>query len=154
MRIAVVGGGIGGLATAHALVGAGHDAHVLEATERVGGVIGTSVVDGYRREHAASSFLGGPPDGALALCNQLGVAVERASPRAKRALDLHRRQAARVAERADRVRAQRSADVARQARAAPRAVRVEADPAATSRSTRSRRAGSGPKPRARSWRRS
>jgi len=83
MKIAVVGGGIAGLATARALVGAGHDAHVLEAAERVGGVIGTSVVDGYRREHAASSFLGGPPDGALALCNELGVAVDRASSRAR-----------------------------------------------------------------------
>src|SRR5580698_7406151 len=83
MKVAVVGGGIAGLATARALVGAGHDAHVLEATERVGGVIGTSVVDGYRREHAASSFLGGPPHGALALCNELGIAVERASKRAR-----------------------------------------------------------------------
>ncbi len=83
MKIAVVGGGIAGLATAHALVGAGHDAHVLEASERVGGVIGTSVVDGYRREHAASSFLGGPPHGALALCNELGVPVDRASSRAR-----------------------------------------------------------------------
>jgi protoporphyrinogen/coproporphyrinogen III oxidase len=83
MKIAVVGGGLGGLTTARALVRAGHDAHVLEACDRVGGVIGTSVVDGYRREHAASSFLGGPPHGALALCNELGVAVEKASPRAR-----------------------------------------------------------------------
>jgi oxygen-dependent protoporphyrinogen oxidase len=83
MRVAVVGGGIAGLATAHALVKAGEDAHVLEASGRVGGVLGTSVVDGYRREHAASSFLGGPPDGALALCNELGVAVDKASPKAK-----------------------------------------------------------------------
>jgi protoporphyrinogen/coproporphyrinogen III oxidase len=84
MRVAVVGGGIGGLAAARALVAAGIDAHVLEATDRVGGVLGTSTVDGFVREHAASSFLGGPPHGGVALCNELGVAVEKASPRAKR----------------------------------------------------------------------
>ena len=84
MRVAVIGGGIGGLAAAHALVSAGFDAHVLEAGSRAGGVVGTSNVDGYVREHAASSFLGGPSRGALAMCKALGVAVDRASPRAKR----------------------------------------------------------------------
>src|SRR5260221_5103301 len=84
MRIAVVGGGLAGLTAARALVAAGHDAHVLEAAERCGGVLGTSRTDGYVREHAASSFLGGPPRGALALCTELGVAVDTASPRAKR----------------------------------------------------------------------
>lgn len=84
MRVAVVGGGLGGLAAARALVRAGMDAHVLEASARPGGVIGTSTVDGFVREHAASSFLGGPPRGARALCAELGVEVQQASPRAKR----------------------------------------------------------------------
>jgi oxygen-dependent protoporphyrinogen oxidase len=84
MKIAVIGGGIGGLAAARALVGAGFDAHVLEASERPGGVVGSSRRDGFLREHAASSFLGGPPRGALALCKELGVAVDKASPKAKR----------------------------------------------------------------------
>lgn len=84
MRVAVIGGGIGGLTAAHALCGAGFDAHVLDAGARPGGVVGTTRVDGFLREHAASSFLGGPPRGALALCEELGVPVERASPRAKR----------------------------------------------------------------------
>jgi oxygen-dependent protoporphyrinogen oxidase len=84
MRIAVIGGGVGGLCAARALVKAGFDAHVLEAGSRAGGVVGTSALDGFVREHAASSFLGGPPRGALALCRELGVAVDRASPRAKR----------------------------------------------------------------------
>jgi oxygen-dependent protoporphyrinogen oxidase len=83
MRVAVVGGGLGGLVAAHGLVSAGFDAHVLEAAAP-GGVIGTSTVDGFVREHAASSFLGGPPRGALALCQELGVEVEHASPRAKK----------------------------------------------------------------------
>jgi oxygen-dependent protoporphyrinogen oxidase len=83
MKIAVIGGGIGGLTAARALVRAGFDAHVLEAGPRLGGVVGTSKTDGYLREHAASSFLGGPSRGALALCKELGVAVEHASARAK-----------------------------------------------------------------------
>jgi len=84
MRVAVIGAGMGGLAAAHALVAAGFDAQVFEATNRPGGVVGTSNVDGYVREHAASSFLGGPSRGALAMCKALGVAVDQASPRAKR----------------------------------------------------------------------
>jgi len=84
MRIAIIGGGLGGLTTARTLVAAGIDAHVLEASSRPGGVIGTSHVDGFVREHAASSFLGGPSRGALALCDELGVEVDKASPKAKK----------------------------------------------------------------------
>jgi len=83
MRIAVIGGGVGGLVAARALVRAGIDAQVLEAAPRAGGVVGTSAIDGYLREHAASSFLGGPANGAYALCGELGVAVDKASPRAR-----------------------------------------------------------------------
>jgi oxygen-dependent protoporphyrinogen oxidase len=83
MRIAVIGGGMGGLTAARALVRAGVDAYVLEVGPRPGGVVGTSQANGYLREHAASSFLGGPPRGALALCDELGVRCEQASPRAK-----------------------------------------------------------------------
>ncbi len=83
MRIAVIGAGIGGLAAARALVRAGIDAQVLEAAPHTGGVVGTTAVDGYVREHAASSFLGGPADGAYALCADLGVAVDKASSRAR-----------------------------------------------------------------------
>ncbi len=83
-KLAVIGGGFGGLTAARALVTAGHDVTVLEAGPRVGGVVGTSTSDGFVREHAASSFLGGPPHGALALCNELGLATEKALPAAKR----------------------------------------------------------------------
>ena len=83
MRIAIIGGGVGGLVAARALVRAGFDAQVLEAGPRPGGVVATSAVDGYVREHGASSFLGGPPSGALALCRELGVEVDKASPKAR-----------------------------------------------------------------------
>ena len=84
MRICIIGGGLGGLAAARGLIAAGFDPHVFEATSHAGGVIGTSNVDGYVREHAASSFLGSAPRGGRALCEALGVPVELASPRAKR----------------------------------------------------------------------
>ncbi len=84
MRIAVIGGGLGGLAAARALVAAGHDPQVLEGKPRAGGVLGTTIADGYVREHAASSFLGSPARGGRVLCEELGVPVEKASPAAKR----------------------------------------------------------------------
>ncbi len=84
MRVCVIGGGLGGLAAARALVRAGHDVQVREAAPRAGGVIGSSRVDGFLREHAASSFLGGPAHGALALCQELGVDVVKAAAAAKR----------------------------------------------------------------------
>ena len=82
MKLAVVGGGLAGLTAARKLAAA-HDVTVFEAAPRVGGVLGTSVADGYVREHAASSFLGGPGNGAVALCEELGVALEKASPAAR-----------------------------------------------------------------------
>ncbi len=84
MRVAIIGGGIGGMAAARALVAAGVDAHVLEAARKPGGVVGSTRVDGFLREHAASSFLGGAGNGALAMCQQLGVPVDKASEHAKR----------------------------------------------------------------------
>ncbi len=83
MRVAVVGGGIGGLAAALRLVQAGHDVAVLDGGARPGGVIGTSTAEGFRREHAANGFLTGADDGAAALCDELGVGVVEAAPAAR-----------------------------------------------------------------------
>lgn len=83
-RVAVVGGGIGGLSTARALLAAGVDVEVFEASGRPGGVIETSRVAGFSREHAANGALSGAPDGALDLAAELGLEVEMASPAAKK----------------------------------------------------------------------
>jgi len=84
-RIAVVGGGIGGLTAALRLRQRAPDdceIVVFEARDRVGGVLHTESRDGYSLEHAANGFLGSD-DGAIALADELGVEVESASPAAR-----------------------------------------------------------------------
>ncbi|HWM86209.1 MAG TPA: protoporphyrinogen oxidase [Kofleriaceae bacterium] len=84
-RVGVVGGGVAGLAAARRLIARGDlDVVVWEAADRAGGVISTSTADGFTREHAANGFLTGAPDGAADLAEELGVAVEPASPAAQR----------------------------------------------------------------------
>ncbi len=61
MKVLVVGGGISGLATAHALLARGLDVRVLEAQDRVGGVIASTERDGFITEHAANGFLDREP---------------------------------------------------------------------------------------------
>jgi oxygen-dependent protoporphyrinogen oxidase len=83
VNVAVVGGGIAGLTAALRLMQAGHQVTVLDGGARPGGVLGTSTAAGFRREHAAGSFLGAP-DGAAALCAELGVPVVEAAAAARR----------------------------------------------------------------------
>jgi oxygen-dependent protoporphyrinogen oxidase len=84
-RVAVVGGGVAGLAAARRLVARGDlDVVVYEAADRPGGVITTSFADGFTREHAANGFLTGAPGGAADLAEELGVPVEEASAAAQR----------------------------------------------------------------------
>jgi protoporphyrinogen/coproporphyrinogen III oxidase len=78
VKLAVIGGGIAGLACAHRAVelarerGIGLDLTVLEARDRLGGTIETERVDGFLVETGPDSFLSEKP-WALALCRRLGV---------------------------------------------------------------------------------
>ena len=77
-RIAVVGGGISGLAVAHRILEQSKqqnrpvDLHLLEAGGRLGGVIHTSERDGFLLEGGPDSFISEKP-WALSLCHRLGL---------------------------------------------------------------------------------
>ena len=75
MRIAVVGGGIAGLAAAWDLCRAGHAVTLLEADARLGGKIRTERAGGFLFEAGPDSFLSTKPH-AVALCAGLGLADE------------------------------------------------------------------------------
>lgn len=72
--IAVVGGGISGLAAAHRLVTSGEDVKVvvLEESGRVGGVLRTELHDGWVIEGGPESFLSMKPRG-IDLARELGL---------------------------------------------------------------------------------
>jgi oxygen-dependent protoporphyrinogen oxidase len=77
MRIAIIGGGIAGLATAYELElarrsGMDADYELFEANARFGGVISSAVVDGTVIEHGPDSFLTEKP-AAAELCRELGL---------------------------------------------------------------------------------
>lgn len=74
-RVAIVGGGIAGLATAHALRTQAPDAEVivLEAGDRVGGHIRSESIDGYLCEAGPDGFLDNAPS-TLAFVDELGLA--------------------------------------------------------------------------------
>ena len=78
MRLAVVGGGIAGLAAAHRAVelarerGRPLDLALFEAGERLGGTIQTDRYEGFLVECGPDSFLSEKP-WALALCKRLGI---------------------------------------------------------------------------------
>jgi oxygen-dependent protoporphyrinogen oxidase len=80
-RIAVVGGGISGLAAAHRLIELDRDdprrfeVHLFEAGDRLGGVIATEKQDGFVIEAGPDSILSEKPAG-LALCERLGVSEQ------------------------------------------------------------------------------
>lgn len=76
-RIAVVGGGISGLAAAFHLVQLLPRAEIalFEASDRLGGVLQTVEREGFLIERSADNFLVKPPAG-IDLCRQLGIADE------------------------------------------------------------------------------
>jgi protoporphyrinogen/coproporphyrinogen III oxidase len=70
--VAIVGGGIAGLATAFELQLRGLRAAVLEAADRPGGVITTERFDGWVVDGGPDAMLVQKP-GAIALCRELGL---------------------------------------------------------------------------------
>ena len=71
--VAIVGGGIAGLAAAYELGQRGVSVRVLEATSRPGGVMTTERVDGWVIDGGPDSMLVQKP-AAVALCRELGLA--------------------------------------------------------------------------------
>jgi oxygen-dependent protoporphyrinogen oxidase len=73
-RIAVIGGGIAGLAAAHRVgeLNAGCQATLFEAGEKVGGVLSTVHRDGFQVERSADNFITTIPWG-IDLCRRLGL---------------------------------------------------------------------------------
>lgn len=91
--IAVIGGGISGLATAYRLLRREPAARIVvfESASRLGGVLHTQVRDGFLLERSADMFTSKLPQ-ALALCRELGIDGELISTDAenRRAFIVHR----------------------------------------------------------------
>ena len=80
MRIAIIGGGIAGLAAAFELekartTGAAVEYTLFEAGERLGGSLSSEIVDGAVLERGPDSFLTEKP-AAAELCRELGIGDE------------------------------------------------------------------------------
>ena len=98
MKVAVIGGGVAGLAAAHRAVELARERRIdleltlLEARDRVGGTIETERVDGFLVESGPDSFLSEKP-WALALCRRLGIEdrLVRTDDRYRRTFVWHRR---------------------------------------------------------------
>ena len=71
-EVAIVGGGIAGLAAAFELRDRGVDFRLLEAGSRFGGVIRSEALDGFLLEAGPDSLLAQKPE-ALNLCRELGL---------------------------------------------------------------------------------
>ncbi|MCA9535223.1 MAG: protoporphyrinogen oxidase [Myxococcales bacterium] len=74
MSTVVVGGGLGGLACAHRLLANDprHELLLLEASDRLGGLVTTECVDGYVIERGPESMITTKPAG-VALAHELGL---------------------------------------------------------------------------------
>ena len=83
--MAVVGGGVTGLAAAWELQGAGADVSVLESGRRAGGVIVTERRDGFVVEGGPDGFLAAEPD-IQVLARELGIGDRLVDPLARGSL--------------------------------------------------------------------
>ncbi|MBI3750129.1 MAG: protoporphyrinogen oxidase [Chloroflexi bacterium] len=83
MTVIVLGGGITGLASAHALGKAGIPTLLLEASDRLGGKVATETVDGFVIDVGPDSFVSYRP-AAVELCRELGLGDQLISPQEPR----------------------------------------------------------------------
>ena len=96
-RIAIVGGGITGLAAAFRLIeraretGREIDLHLFEASDQLGGLIRTREIDGYQVDFGPDSFITNKPAG-IGLCRRLNLEHELigTNKQHQRSLVLHR----------------------------------------------------------------
>lgn len=79
MTVLVMGGGVTGLAAAHALSRRGVPVVLAESAPRLGGKILTERVDGFVIEHGPDAFM--PRPATLALLRELGLADDVVRPR-------------------------------------------------------------------------
>ncbi|MCH8830285.1 MAG: protoporphyrinogen oxidase [Planctomycetes bacterium] len=81
LRVAVIGGGLSGLAAAYRLIelcaaaARPLELTIFEAADRLGGVIGTQHIDGYLLETGADAFITNKP-WAVDLCRRLNIEEE------------------------------------------------------------------------------
>ncbi|MBE37024.1 MAG: protoporphyrinogen oxidase [Opitutaceae bacterium] len=73
--IAVLGAGITGLTAAHRLDKQGHRVRVFEQQNRIGGAVGTDIIDGWLCERGPNSMLANDP-AIMALIDELGLSEE------------------------------------------------------------------------------
>ncbi|MDH5412252.1 MAG: FAD-dependent oxidoreductase, partial [Alphaproteobacteria bacterium] len=88
-NIVIVGAGISGLSAAWFLHRKGFSVRVLEAADRVGGVIDTETVEGYLVERGPNSTMqkpGGPDDALGRIVDQIGLTerLMEAAPAARK----------------------------------------------------------------------
>lgn len=100
-RVAVIGGGISGLSAAHRLRELAPETQItlLEASDRLGGVLGTERRDGFLVERSADMFTTREP-WALDLCQRLGIADQliATNQAQRRAYVVHRGQLVEIPE--------------------------------------------------------
>src|ERR1700682_2085473 len=82
MRVAVIGGGMAGLAAAHALAGRGADPIVFEAEARAGGKVGSRNDDGWLTEDGPH-FLARPLDALVETAGRHADGVRPQGPRTR-----------------------------------------------------------------------
>ncbi|WP_199547663.1 protoporphyrinogen oxidase [Streptomyces sp. N35] len=84
-HVAVIGGGIAGLAAAHHLLRRGARVTVLEASERLGGKLHAGEIEGVRVDLGAESMLARRPE-AVALAREVGLGERLRAPATASAL--------------------------------------------------------------------